>query len=930
MYGYSYWTYTHNANRHGSSFNIAYSNDGLWDTWVSPAAPWLAYPRTHVRLTMRSVSNFNFSKTRIRPNNTGTGVNPANYIPTGTDTSNWFTIQIPISAWNGLGHDISSGFQFLSFQYQNQNNNGQVAIRDITFTGGGASDFVFFGPSKQDNYTEANGLTPASKVAVTDAGGLDGGWRCGSMGTHEQNKRPQGSSDSSFQPASGPNGPAMYGIGQELSLGTFAVVQGTQSNLPAQSNWPWRGGQIAATIVDGANCSDASGVLCTMSNSYNNAIGKFNAQFGQKQGLWYGYDDSLQLDSDYKLYTGWYVEGAGNTAVPDIHFGKANGLGDLEVMCDGAPVAIGNRVFQDGDGDGVQDPGESGLSGVEVKLMRGQGTATTTIATAVTDPSGLFMFNSETGTSTGSVKYGITQLSFGQSGLWLKGPATVSIGGLPHSVTRRNSGANGRADSDAFCDGGTSTFAITEVGANNLDLDFGYVNGSTTADCLFAVGNRVWSDTNSNGIQDDGEPNVAGYTVELIDNATDTVVQTTTSTTTGYYFDGVAPGTYKVRVSGLQSGETWTTPNVGEAGGIQTITPFAGHNDFSVYVKDEAILSDGEVDAAVAIGGDVTVTGEYRLANTRNSTVQVAGDSRPVGLVVGGQLDLSHDDGEIRVESDGYVKVADPTGSLLASDAPTLIVAAGGAGDTSEVRLEVSQSSASVYQPGVVNFETKFTEFEAQSDVLTTCVNNMPGRSGATLTIDPVAHRTNVIHLTAADLSAITTIHFNGQPTATAPVLFDIDITGAYTWTLPNFTGVGVANKQFALLSFRSTLTTLTINGSTTIPASILAPYTEVVNNGAVIEGTVAFRAYRHNQGENRYQPFNTTLTCGSAIVDIDTDSDVVVATGVTHTFTLDASLPASEVGDGVLRGAKIMRLVDVGRVASVIAAGAEPCLLPT
>ncbi|MDP9094754.1 MAG: hypothetical protein M3N95_17905, partial [Actinomycetota bacterium] len=59
------------------------------------------------------------------------------------------------------------------------------------------------------------------------------------------------------------------------------------------------------------------------------------------------------------------------------------------------------------------------------------------------------------------------------------------------------------------------------------------------------IGNRVWFDTNHNGIQDAGEPSVPGVSVKLHDGgpAGPVVASTTTSSTPGtigeYYFGGV-------------------------------------------------------------------------------------------------------------------------------------------------------------------------------------------------------------------------------------------------------------------------------------------------------------------------------------------------------------------------------------------------------
>jgi hypothetical protein len=49
-------------------------------------------------------------------------------------------------------------------------------------------------------------------------------------------------------------------------------------------------------------------------------------------------------------------------------FGKAAGLGDLEALCDPAPIEIGNFVWNDLNHNGIQDANELGIAGVTVQL----------------------------------------------------------------------------------------------------------------------------------------------------------------------------------------------------------------------------------------------------------------------------------------------------------------------------------------------------------------------------------------------------------------------------------------------------------------------------------------------------------------------------------------------------------------------------------
>ena len=83
--------------------------------------------------------------------------------------------------------------------------------------------------------------------------------------------------------------------------------------------------------------------------------------------------DSGLRTSSARLYltTGFGISTGGGV------FGKANGLGDLEALCAAAPTEIGNRVWDDYDGNGVQDAGEPGMNGLTVTLETPTGNSTT-------------------------------------------------------------------------------------------------------------------------------------------------------------------------------------------------------------------------------------------------------------------------------------------------------------------------------------------------------------------------------------------------------------------------------------------------------------------------------------------------------------------------------------------------------------------------
>ena len=147
-----------------------------------------------------------------------------------------------------------------------------------------------------------------------------------------------------------------------------------------------------------------------------------------------------------------------------VTFGKANGLGDLELLCAPQPIEVGNRIWNDVDKDGIQDAGEPILKGVTVELWKGG----VKIATKTTDAvTGEYYF---TGLHINSTNYEIRVPN-------VNGPSkqTQLAGLMP---TAAKAGANNEIDSDAIVSG-TNTYASIafntgNAGENNHTLDIGF------------------------------------------------------------------------------------------------------------------------------------------------------------------------------------------------------------------------------------------------------------------------------------------------------------------------------------------------------------------------------------------------------------------------------------------------------------------------
>jgi hypothetical protein len=133
------------------------------------------------------------------------------------------------------------------------------------------------------------------------------------------------------------------------------------------------------------------------------------------------YLDGDQSSSTFGQYlTGTTFNGAGeavsagNNQLWQVSFLKSMSMGDIEMLCDQAPVQIGNRVWIDTNRNGIQDPEETPVSGVTVRLYDTAGT--TLLGTAVTNAQGQYYFSSNlTEAATGNGDHLGGGLTAGQS-----------------------------------------------------------------------------------------------------------------------------------------------------------------------------------------------------------------------------------------------------------------------------------------------------------------------------------------------------------------------------------------------------------------------------------------------------------------------------------------------------------------------------------
>ncbi len=144
------------------------------------------------------------------------------------------------------------------------------------------------------------------------------------------------------------------------------------------------------------------------------------------------------------------------------YFGKSIGLGDIELLCDPAPLEIGNYVWYDEDADGIQDPSEIGLDGVTVNIYLADGTL---VGSTVTSDGGQYYFNNDNVNLNGA-----TQLDYYQDYVVaINDPSNfdadgnLSVNGTTYGTVvlpGTGTGQDDLIDSDAVTDGASGVAAV--------------------------------------------------------------------------------------------------------------------------------------------------------------------------------------------------------------------------------------------------------------------------------------------------------------------------------------------------------------------------------------------------------------------------------------------------------------------------------------
>ncbi len=354
---------------------------------------------------------------------------------------------------------------------------------------------------------------------------------------------------------------------------------------------------------------------------------------------------------------------------------------------------LGDFIWEDLNGNGLQDYNEPGLGNVLISLR--SCTSPTIIATFTTDPSGMYLFD---------------QLPAGDYQMEYILPSG-------YHFSPENAG-HWSKDSNADVSSGLSPCLSVADNQQRLGIDVGGVPNSPPGTGV--IGDFVWDDLNKNGIQDANESGLGGVLIELLDcNANDVVVATTSSNPDGSFaFNQVGVGSFKLQFYapvGYEFSPTgqgyWANDSNAKADGqTNCLSMYAGQVrngiDAGLCIDPNANVPDIHVIPASLDFGGVGISS----SSTMNVTVVNMGSSdlilTSIGLGSGSSSAFMLSPASSPIPANGAIVIqvtytptleTTDTGSIVIGsndpDEPTVTIALTGQGNALAPNIDVNPAS---------------------------------------------------------------------------------------------------------------------------------------------------------------------------------------------------------------------------------------------
>eukprot|EP01132_Coremiostelium_polycephalum_P005726 gene5726-7122_t len=210
--------------------------------------------------------------------------------------------------------------------------------------------------------------------------------------------------------------------------------------------------------------------------------------------------------------------------------------------------SIGNFAWSDGDANGIYNINEIPFPNARIQLFKEDGTPATDINGNVIAP----VNTSSSGANVG--RYSFSGVPAGRYYAEVTPPPRYYISPIPTEGDIRNAFSNATRRTAVF-EIGINATGVQPSTAGNPRCRYQYNNvnvGIVTPS--IAIGNRVFADTNRNGVMDSGEAGIGGVTVQLLNTNGQPVIgtngqpiTTTTDPNGNYYLDNLRQAQYIVQ-----------------------------------------------------------------------------------------------------------------------------------------------------------------------------------------------------------------------------------------------------------------------------------------------------------------------------------------------------------------------------------------------
>lgn len=240
-----------------------------------------------------------------------------------------------------------------------------------------------------------------------------------------------------------------------------------------------------------------------------------------------------------------------------------------------APVgALGGKVFEDIDNDGIMGEDEPGVAGVTVHI---EGSRTGTVREITTDETGVYLFDflpDDMYTISATLPEGMLYARYSQTGGDLRSIFTGS------NITRE--------------------FAVRDA-ARLADKNIGVIENGVISGVAFL-------DLNYNGRRDEGEPGYAGVTVEALrGSGAESQGKAVTGEDGAFRLEGLRGGDYQLRAILPNDGSIFSVTDEGSAAEVNRFEQRSTRREFTI--GGLTLGSGGETTALVGVARTASVSG---------------------------------------------------------------------------------------------------------------------------------------------------------------------------------------------------------------------------------------------------------------------------------------------------------------------------------